>query len=87
VARRWRGMGGGGGGAMMVVEATVLGGDRPGRWWGVMRGGVPAVSVAEGGRREVARVHVRRWLQRQPFSPGGRRPGGARVLVREGGAG
>jgi hypothetical protein len=25
---------------MMVVEAAVLGGDRPGRWWGVMRGGV-----------------------------------------------
>jgi hypothetical protein len=33
---------------IMVVEAAVSGGDRPGWSWGVMRGGAPAVTGAEG---------------------------------------
>jgi hypothetical protein len=33
--------------AIMVVEAAILGGDQPGLWWGVMRGGAPAVTGAE----------------------------------------
>jgi hypothetical protein len=44
---------------MMVVGAAILGGDRPGRWWGVMRGGASAVSVAEGGGAGRRRTHAR----------------------------
>jgi hypothetical protein len=32
--------------AIMVVEAAVSGGDRPGLWWEVMRGGAPIISGA-----------------------------------------
>jgi hypothetical protein len=45
--------------AMMVVEVAVLGGDRLGWWWGVMRGGgvLRPFWEQKGGRREA--VHTR----------------------------
>jgi hypothetical protein len=59
---------------MMVVEVAILGGDQLGRCWGVMWGGAPAISGAEGGSwRWHARMHVRWWWRRRPFGRGGRR--------------
>jgi hypothetical protein len=58
--------------AMMVVEAAVSGGDRPGRWWGVVRGGVlrPFQEHKRGGGRWCVRVHARRRWRRQQFGQG-----------------
>jgi hypothetical protein len=70
----------------MVVEAAISGGDRPGRWWGVMRGGAPTISGVEGGAsRGGTCARVRRGGGRSAW--GGRRSGGARVSAREDGAG
>jgi hypothetical protein len=59
---------------IMVVEAFVSIGDRPGWWWGVMRG-VPGGGVHAHARRR------RLWLSVR----GGRRSGGTRVSSRGGG--
>jgi hypothetical protein len=45
--------------AIMVMEAAVLGGDRPRWWWGVMRVRVLRSLRERKGCREVARAHMR----------------------------
>jgi hypothetical protein len=68
--------------AMMVVETVVSGGDRPGWWWGVMRG---CCSRFRSGRRGAGggahtHTHTRQRWWRRPFGPGRKTTGrGPRV--------
>jgi hypothetical protein len=68
----------------MVVEVAILGGDPPGRSWGVMRGVLRLFQEWKGGiGRRGARVHVRRWGRQWPFGPIRRATGwGPRVSER-----
>jgi hypothetical protein len=70
---------------MMLVEATISGGDQPGRWWGVMRGGCSGRFRSRGGGtgRQHAHMHARRWWRRWPFNLGRKTTGrGPRVSER-----
>jgi hypothetical protein len=74
--------------AMMVVEAAVLGGDRLGRWWGVMMGVLQPFREKEGVPGDAARAHTQGGGGNGGRSSrGGRRPGEALMSAKEGGAG
>jgi hypothetical protein len=73
---------------MMVVEAAVSGGDQPGQWWGVMRGGgcSDPFGSGRGSQGGSTRARTRGGCSGVGHSACGGLPGGACVSAREDGA-